>query len=164
MSAVPSWAERYKSLCVKCGGGLALMGLDGIEIGVYIYLFHRLLVYNGSSDSASSAPSIEAELNSIMCYLPGEYRKNYTPSAVGTAVKKLVSMGLVEEASASRARKSAGRPAKTYKAVTVGAARKAVEKTLDDYKEEILRSFGPLEQLEEGRSMEDDRLSEADRQ
>ena len=162
MSTVPSWAERYRSLCVKCSGGLALMGLDGIEIGVYIYLFHLLLDYNGSSDSAS-APSIEAKLNSIMCYLPGEYRKSYTPSAVGTAVKKLVSIGLVEEVSASRARQSAGRPAKTYKAVTVGAARKAVEKTLDGYKGEILRSFGPLEQLEESRNMEDDRLPEVDR-
>lgn len=129
-----------------------------------IYLFHRLVVRNGAVTAAASAPSIKVNLSSINPYLPANYRKAYTPSTVGTAVKKLVAMGLVEEVSASRAKKSAGRPAKTYRAVSAGAARRAVERTLDEYKGAILRSFGPLEQLEEGRSMEDDRLPEDGRQ
>lgn len=161
MSAAPSWSERHKSLCAKCGGGLTLMGLDGVEIGVYIYLFHRLVA---PGNSAISAPTIEHELNSIQSYLPEEHRKNYTPNTVGTAVKRLVSLGLVEAIAAPGRRKSAGRPAKTYKAVAVATARRSLENAFDDYKKEVLRSFGPLEQLEEARSIAEDKFPEEDRQ
>lgn len=160
MSAAPSWSERHKSLCAKCGGGLTLMGLDGVEIGVYIYLFHRLVA---PGVSAVSAPVIERDLNSVQCYLPKECRRRYTPNTVGTAIKRLVALGTVEVVAASRARKSAGRPAKAYKAVTVSAARRALENTLDDYKKEVLRSFGPLEQLEEARSITEDKFPEEGR-
>ena len=161
MSAAPSWSERHRNLCVECGGGLTLMGLDGIEIGVYIYLFHRLVA---PGISAISAPAIERDLNSIQCYLPEACRRRYTPNTVGTAVKRLVALGLVEAIAAPTARKSAGRPAKTYKAIAASTAKEALGSTLDDYKKEVLRSFGPLEQLEEARSIAEDKLPEDDRQ
>ena len=161
MAAVPSWVESYRRLCARCGGGLVLMGLGGVEIAVYVYLFHRLV---GKGEAAASASGIFGALDPIRHYLPEHYRPNFTRNAVGEAAKKLAALGLVEVSEAKRAAGSAGRPpARTYKAVTLGEAKRAVEEALDGYKRGILQSLDPFEQIEEGRNVSEDTLPEAER-
>ena len=161
MQAVPSWVESYRSLCTKCGGGLALMGLGGVEIAVYVYLFYRLV---GKGEAAVSASGIFGALDSIRHHLPKVYRLNLTRGAVGEAAKKLTTLGLAEALDAKKSTRSAGRPpAQAYRAVTLGKAKKTVGEALDGYKKGILQSLDPFEQIEEGRNMSEDTLPEAER-
>ena len=94
---------------------------------------------------------------------PEEYRQNFSASTVGTALKKLVDLGLVETVEPKRTPKSVGRPpAQAYKAVTLGVARKTVITKLDSYRKAILQSLDAFGQIEEGRNMREDKLPEAE--
>ena len=160
MSNVPSWIENYKSLCTKYGGGLSLMGLNGVEIGVYIYLFFQLVV---DKERAAPVSGIVDLVKPILTHLPEGYRTNFTHNTVSNAVKRLVSLGMVEEVSVKKAPKSAGRPpAKAFRAVTLGVTRTTIAESIDNHKETILKSLEPFEQIEENRSMADDRLPEVE--
>ena len=77
MSATPSWVESYTRLCAKNGGGLALMGLDRVEIGVYIYLFYRLV---GDGDAAASASGIVNRLSPILCHIRRNIARTSPPA------------------------------------------------------------------------------------
>lgn len=137
------------------------MGLGGVEIAVYIYLFYRLV---GKGEAAASASGIFGALDPIRHYLPEDYRLNLTRGAVGEAAKKLTVLGLVEALDAKKSTRSVGRPpAKAYKAITLGKAKKTVGEALDGYKKGILQSLDPFEQIEEGHNMSEDRLPEAER-
>ena len=66
------------------------MGLDGVEIGVYIYLFYRLV---GDGDAAASTSGIVNRLSPILCHIPKEYRQNFSANTVGTAVRSWLTWG-----------------------------------------------------------------------
>lgn len=137
------------------------MGLGGVEIAVYIYLFYRLV---GKGEAAASASGIFGALDPIRHYLPEDYRPNFTRNAVGAATKKLATLGLVEVSDPKKSPGSAGRPpVQAYRAVTLGKAKKTVAEELDGYKKKILQSLDPFEQIEEARSISEDRLPEAER-
>ena len=159
MSTVPSWVEIYKLLCVSCGGGLSMMGLNKVDIDVYIYLFYRLV--NNAEDSIHASKIVD-HLSPFLSYLPKTYRAKISPNTVGTAVRKLVSLGLVEEVPAKKRPRSAERPpVQAYRAVTLGIARNTVEKSLNSHKESILTSLARFEQTEEAYNLSDDKLPEA---
>ena len=148
MSSVPTWVESYGGLCTKYGGGLAMMGLDGVGIAVYTLLFYRRAV---GDDDPISAPGIVGKIAPISAHLPESYRTGYTEKTVRTALGKLVQLGLAEQVEAPKKPRAAGRPpALVYKATPLSAATAQVRHVLDEYKDAILGALGTFEQIEEG--------------
>lgn len=148
MGSVPTWAESYGGLCAKYGGGLAMMGLDGVGIAVYIYLFHRRAT---GDDDPISAPGIVGKIDPISSHLPKMYRMPYTEKTVRTALGKLVQLGLAETVEAPKRPKATGRPpVLAYKATALSDATDHVRGVLDGYKKAILGALGTFEQIEEG--------------
>ena len=148
MSNVPTWVESYGGLCAKYGGGLAMMGLDGVGIAVYILLFHRKAT---GDDDPISAPSIVGQITPISAHLPESYRTGYTEKTVRTALAKLVNLGLAESVEVAKKPKSTGRPPTlAYKAIPLSKATSHVRSVLDKYKDAILGALGTFEQIEEG--------------
>lgn len=148
MSSVPTWVESYGGLCAKYGGGLAMMGLDGVGIAVYTFLFRRRAV--GEVDPIS-APGIVGKIAPVSAHLPKLYRVAYTEKTVRAALGKLVQLGLVESVKGEKKPSATGRPpALAYKAIPLSAAISQVRGVLDGYKNTILSALGTFEQIEEG--------------
>ena len=148
MGSVPTWVESYARLCAKYGGGLAMMGLDGVGIAVYTLLFYRKAT---GYDDPISAPGIVGQIGPISAHLPEMYRVAYTEKTVRAALAKLVQLGLVESVEASKNPRTAGRPpVLAYKAAALSDAIAHVSGVLDGYKNAILGALGTFEQVEEG--------------
>lgn len=148
MGSVPTWVESYGGLCAKYGGGLAMMGLDGVGIAVYTYLFYRRATGDGDP---ISAPGIVGKIAPVSAHLPKEYRMPYTEKTVRTALAKLVELGLAESVEAPKKTRAAGRPAAlAYKAAALSEATARISGVLDGYKNAILGALGTFEQIEEG--------------
>lgn len=148
MGSVPAWAESYGRLCAKYGGGLAMMGLDGVGIAVYILLFYRRAT---GDDDPISAPGIVAQIAPISSHLPEMYRTPYTEKTVRAALARLVELGLAESVEAPKKPRAAGRPpVLAYKAIALSEAIAHVGGVLDSYKNAILGALGTFEQVEEG--------------
>lgn len=148
MGSVPTWVESYGGLCAKYGGGLAMMGLDGVGIAVYTYLFYHRATGDGDP---VSAPGIVGKIAPVSAHLPKKYRVPYTEKTVRTALGKLVELGLAESVEAPKKTRAAGRPAVlAYKAAALSDATARISGVLDGYKNAILGALGTFEQIEEG--------------
>ena len=148
MASVPTWVESYGSLCAKYGGGLAMMGLDGVGIAVYTLLFYRRAT---GGDDPISAPGIVGQIAPISAHLPELYRTGYTEKTVRTALAKLVQLGLAESVEAPKKPNAPGRPAAlAYRATALSEAIAHVDGVLNGYKNAILGALGTFEQIEEG--------------
>ena len=124
------------------------MGMNGTDIGVYVFLFTQKL---SEEKTQFSAAGIAKSLKSIAVSVPGEFGTSTSDKSVSASLLKLTELGLVAKLSNTKRTKSSGRPASAlYETVDLRTATNSVTERLDVYKKAILGELERFANLEEG--------------
>lgn len=145
----PTWIENFRTIYLRYGGGLSMMGFSGTDIGVYVYLFTQKWFENKSRFVSFE---ISKTLSPIVSLIPNEYRTSvFSEKAVSKSLKKLVTLGFVNEIPNTSKISNGGRAAKAHYEVTkVIDLTKTVEGNFKEYQNAVSNTLSKFAAIEEG--------------